>query len=115
MFESLKIENFKAWKSTGELRLAPLTVLFGTNSAGKTSLTQFLLMLKQTIESSDRTRVLHPGDRTTLADLGTFRDLLFDHRLDLPLSFRISFSLPSRLTVKDSANGPNHHLEYGWI
>lgn len=101
MFESLKIENFKAWKSTGELRLAPLTVLFGTNSAGKTSLTQFLLMLKQTIESSDRTRVLHPGDRTTLADLGTFRDLLFDHRLDLPLSFRISFSLPSRLTVKD--------------
>ena len=101
MFESLKIENFKAWRSTGDLRLAPLTVLFGTNSAGKTSLTQFLLMLKQTIESSDRTRVLHPGDRTTLVDLGTFRDLAFDHRLEVPLAFRVSFSLPSRLTVKD--------------
>ena len=101
MIESLKIENFKAWRSTGELRLAPLTVLFGTNSAGKTSLTQFLLMLKQTIESSDRTRVLHPGDTKTLADLGTFRDLVFDHKLDLPLSFRVSLNLPSRLSVKD--------------
>ena len=72
MFTSLKIENFKAWRRTGELRLAPLTVLFGPNSAGKSSLTQFLLMLKQTIESSDRTRVLHPGDRSTIVQLGTF-------------------------------------------
>ena len=105
MFESLKVDNFKAWKSTGHLRFAPLTVLFGTNSAGKTSLTQFLLMLKQTIESSDRTRVLHPGDRATLADLGTFKDLVFDHCLDVPLRFRVCFRLPSRLTVKDPQTG----------
>ena len=106
MQEPLKIENFKAWRSTGELRLAPLTVLFGPNSAGKSSLTQFLLMLKQTIESSDRTRVLHPGDRSTIVQLGTFRDLIFDHRPDGRLSFELSFSLPSRLTIGDpkSAN-----------
>ena len=105
MLTSLKIKNFKAWKSTGDRHLAPLTVFFGTNSAGKTSITQFLLMLKQTIESSDRTRVLHPGDRNTLVDLGTFRDYVFDHRLDAPLSFSMSFSLPSRLTVKDPQTG----------
>ena len=105
MFTSLKIENFKAWRSTGELRLAPLTVLFGPNRAGKSSLTQFLLMLKQTIESSDP-RVLHPGDRNTIVQLGTFRDLIFDHHPDGRLSFELSFSLPSRLTIGDpkSAN-----------
>jgi predicted ATP-dependent endonuclease of OLD family len=27
---------------------------FGTNSSGKSSILQFLLMLKQTVESSDR-------------------------------------------------------------
>jgi hypothetical protein len=62
MLKSLRIKNFKAWKDTGEIRLAPITVFFGGNSAGKTSLLQFLLMLKQTAESSDRRRVLNPGD-----------------------------------------------------
>ena len=38
MIERLHIENFKSWKDTGEVRLAPITVLFGTNSAGKTSI-----------------------------------------------------------------------------
>jgi predicted ATPase len=47
MLKSLRIKNFKAWKDTGEIRLAPITVFFGGNSAGKTSLLQFLLMLKQ--------------------------------------------------------------------
>ena len=36
-----------------------LTGFFGTNSSGKSSILQFLLMLKQTVESSDRSRVLH--------------------------------------------------------
>ena len=101
MFTSLTIDNFKAWRSTGELRLAPLTVLFGPNSSGKTSLTQFLLLLKQTIESADRTQVLHPGDRSTLVQLGTFRDLIFDHDPERRLGFDLTFDLPSRLTVTD--------------
>ena len=97
MFTSLRIENFKAWRDTGVIRLAPLTVLFGPNSSGKTSIIQFLLMLKQTIESPDRNRVLHSGDRTTPVDLGTFRDFVFRHDVDLPLSFRLSCDLTEPL------------------
>lgn len=44
---SSSLKNFKAWKDYGDIRLAPLTVLFGTNSAGKTSIPQLLLLLKQ--------------------------------------------------------------------
>ena len=101
MLKTLEIRNFRAWKETGAIRLAPLTVLFGTNSAGKTSLTQFLLMLKQTIESPDRGRVLHPGDRNSRVDLGRIRDLLFDHDLERTLSFELSYGLPFKLQVKD--------------
>jgi len=38
MLTKLRMKNFKAWRDTGDIRLAPLTVLFGTNSAGKTSI-----------------------------------------------------------------------------
>lgn len=71
MFTHLRIKNFKAWRDTGDIRLAPLTVFFGANSAGKSNLTQFLLALKQTVESPDRQRVLHSGDGKTVVDLGS--------------------------------------------
>lgn len=35
MLTELRIKNFKAWKDTGSVRMAPLTVIFGANSAGK--------------------------------------------------------------------------------
>ena len=62
MLTKLRLRNFKAWKDSGDIRLAPLTVLFGTNSAGKTSIPQLLLLLKQTAESPDRQRALQLGD-----------------------------------------------------
>jgi predicted ATPase len=62
MLRQLQIQNFKAWEDSGEIRLAPLTIFCGNNSSGKSSIAQFLLMLKQTVESYDRKRVLHLGD-----------------------------------------------------
>ncbi len=50
MLTELKLRNFKVWKETGDMRLAPITGLFGTNSSGKSSILQSLLLLKQTIE-----------------------------------------------------------------
>ena len=46
MITQLQIKNFKGWKDTGPLRLAPITVFFGTNSSGKSSLGQLLMMLE---------------------------------------------------------------------
>src|ERR1700677_2825739 len=101
MLKSLRIKNFKAWKDTGEIRLAPITVFFGGNSAGKTSLLQFLLMLKQTAESSDRRRVLNPGDSYTAVELGTFQDLIFEHDLRRKLEFHLSWSAPKPIRFVD--------------
>jgi predicted ATPase len=90
MITQMHAQNFKSWKDTGNLRLAKLTGLFGTNSSGKTSILQVLLMLKQTAESPDRSRVLHTGDDKSLVDLGTFIDLIHNHSTNEQLS--ISFS-----------------------
>lgn len=101
MLTHLRIQNFKSWRDTGAIRLAPITVLFGNNSAGKSSIIQFLLMLKQTVESPDRRRVLHPGDEHTPVDLGTFRDLVFDHDETLRVAFEVQWTLPEALSFLD--------------
>lgn len=102
MLRTLRIKNFKAWQDTGEIRLAPITVFFGGNSAGKTSLLQFLLMLKQTAESPDRRRVLNTGDSYTPVELGTFRDVIFEHDTKRSLEFHLSWSTPESIEFTDS-------------
>jgi len=53
MLTRLCIKNFKSLKDTGDLDIRPLTFLVGPNSSGKSSLLQILLMLRQTIDSTD--------------------------------------------------------------
>jgi hypothetical protein len=105
MITSFHLQNFKAWRDTGRVRLAPLTVLFGANSAGKSSLGHWLLALKQTAQSTDRRRALHLGDDRSLIDLGTYRDCLHGHDLSRRLDFSLRWSLPKRLTVTDPLSG----------
>jgi hypothetical protein len=101
MITSLHLKNFKGWKDTGRLRLAPLTVFFGTNSSGKSSLGQFLMMLKQTANSPDRNRVLHPGDETTAVDLGTVEDLIYQHDATQELWFSLEWRPEGALEIED--------------
>lgn len=108
MLRELRIKNFKNWSDTGVFRLAPITVFFGVNSAGKSSLIQFLLMLKQTAESPDLRRVLHPGDSETQVELGTYRDLVYRHDLSKMIEFSMEWDLPKRFYAIDLTN----HAEY---
>jgi len=109
MLTSVSIENFKAWKKTGKIDLAPLTVIFGANSAGKSSLGHLLLALKQTAISTDRQRALHLGDENSFIDLGTFKDCIFNHDLSNPLNFSLEWQLPPGFKVKDPLQQKTYH------
>ncbi len=102
MFTNLRLQNFKSWVDTGPIRLAPLTIIFGGNSAGKSSLGHLLLALKQTALSSDRKRALNLGDASTLVDLGTFLDCLHGHDLDRKLEFDLAWELPKAIEVRNA-------------
>lgn len=99
MLTSLHIKNFKAWRDTGSIRLAPLTVLFGANSAGKSSIGHLLLALKQTASSADRRRALHTGDENSLIDLGTFIDCLHGRDRNAQLELTLDWALREPLEV----------------
>ena len=81
MLKRLELSNFKVWSELN-LPLGRVTGLFGENGSGKSSILQFLLMLKQTKNASDRNVVLHFGDRGCgdFVELGGYRDVV--HRGD---------------------------------
>jgi len=101
MLTQLSVGNFKSWKRIDRMRLAPITGLFGTNSSGKTSILQLLLMLKQTIESSDRAQVLEFGDEKSLTNLGSFRDVVYEHEKPGTIDFSLNWNLSKPLVVKN--------------
>jgi predicted ATPase len=102
VLKRLHLKNFKGWEDTGPLELAPITVLFGSNSSGKTSLLQSLLLLKQTAASADRTRVLHTGDVNSLVDLGRPSDFVFGHDLNRVVEIGLKWSLPKPIVVPNA-------------
>jgi hypothetical protein len=65
--------------------------LFGTNSSGKTSILQLLLLLKQTVDSADRNIALDLGDNRPLVSLGTLADVLYNHDTTKPLSWSFTW------------------------
>ena len=104
MITELSFANFKSWESVPAMRLAPITGLFGTNSSGKTSILQLLLMLKQTIESTDRAQVLEFGDEKSLTNLGSFRDVVRGHVRPGTLEFALQWNLAEQLKVTNPEN-----------
>lgn len=91
MFKQLRLLNFKAWKDTGDVALKPVTLLLGVNSSGKSSLIQSLLLLKQTVQSPDRTVHLNLGgdEVNDLFNFGSFDDVL--HQRSPQRQFSIAF------------------------
>lgn len=83
MLTHLKLENFKIWQSTGPIRLAPVTLLLGTNSSGKSSLIQSLLLIRQTMRCTDVNIDLYFGkhENNDSVVLGQFKDVLCRHGL----------------------------------
>ena len=102
MITKLGFRNFKAWQNFGPVRFAPLTVLFGSNSSGKSSVAQFLLMLKHTAESADRQMVFNIGSAKTAVDLGNFYEMVFNHDETRRIGIDIQWGLRRALTLRDS-------------
>lgn len=99
MLKNLTIENFKAWRSV-DLEFAPVTGFFGTNSSGKSSLSQFLLMLKQTKNATDRRIVLDFGSDSGLVNLGTYKDVIHDQDANSFMCWSFEWSLPEPLRIR---------------
>lgn len=100
MLNRLVLENFKAWQKLN-ISFGKVTGLFGTNSSGKSSLLQFLLMLKQTKNATDRGLVLDLGGPGQLVNLGTYRDMVYGHDEDKSMSWGLNWSPQDEVEIID--------------
>lgn len=100
MINYLYVENFKAWKSL-DIELGKVTGIFGTNSSGKSSLLQFLLLLKQTKNATDRGLVLDFGGPDQFVNLGSYQDAIYSHDTKLDLYWSLDWKLKTTLDVRN--------------
>jgi hypothetical protein len=93
IIKALTLENFKGIHEPMRVEFKPITLLFGPNSAGKSTIVQALHYVREILERDNV-----DADRTVGADesldLGGFSNLLHKHDLNLPMKFKFELSFP---------------------
>ncbi len=82
--KSFGLENVKAFKDSGFVDIAPITIFVGQNSCGKSSFIRFFKVLNQSLNPTihDASRLaLHSHD-TGAIDYGNFSDVVYGHTSD---------------------------------
>jgi len=89
---AVTLENFKGIGEATRIELKPITLLFGANSAGKSTILQALLYAREILErgNTDPDKTLQGGDAV---DLGGFRNLVHNHDESLTISLRFDLDL----------------------
>jgi predicted ATPase len=95
MLSELRLKNFKSVAKLQTIPLRPITLVYGQNSSGKSSLIQSLLLMKQSLDPGyNRTgRLVFRGDQV---DLGSFKSCIHRHSQKRELIIG--------LTIDDSTN-----------
>ena len=123
MISRIALKGVKSFKEETTIRFAPLTVLTGTNSSGKSSVFQALLALKQTFElPPQRFAGLYLNGK--YVSLGSYADWSSDHKGN-PITLSISLTRSPRYPEETpalvgtyeqyGARAPGSHTKPWWM
>jgi len=76
VLRSLRLQNFRSLRDTGDVELRPIILLVGANSSGKSSFLRFFPLLKQTTLTNSRSPLLWFGEDPGLVDFNSFHNTL---------------------------------------
>jgi predicted ATPase len=90
----IEIENFKGIGGRQIVDLKPITLLFGPNSVGKSTILQAPRYLREILERGnvDPDVTIAGG----LTDLGGFVTLVHNHELDRAVRLKVAMDLPDK-------------------
>lgn len=106
LIKALTIENFKGIREPVRVEFKPITLLFGPNSAGKSTILQAIHYLREIFERNNFNpdSTIAGGD---FIDLGGFRNFVHKRKLDLPIRFQIEMDL-SNTDLPEYISWPGH-------
>ncbi len=90
MITQIRLENFKCFRDLVTVDLKPITVFVGPNSGGKSTLTQPLLLLKQTVLANEASQKLFTYG--PIIDMGDAKSIFNISRPNDPLGIGISLT-----------------------
>lgn len=100
IIKALTIENFKGIREPVRVEFKPITLLFGPNSAGKSTIVQALHYIREILERNNV-----DADRTAWTDesfdMGGFTNLVHKHDLNLPIKIKFELACSSLLDYSD--------------
>ncbi len=107
MFTRISLENFKGFSKKQSIELKPITLIYGSNSSGKSSILQSLLLLKQTLEqSNDKSSILLSKGK--YVDLGNYNEFINGHDSDKNLVIKLKLpEFSTKRTYLSSVFGNN--------
>lgn len=116
MLKSISLENYKCFEKLSvddreELEIAPLTVLCGVNSSGKSSIINSLLLQKQSYEDSAISNSMKFNGEYVIS--GRFKDVSFK-RLNDNITFITSYEIRKPQKYKQGVKKQSKHDITAW-
>lgn len=86
IFTKFELENFKSFLTRQSVPMAPITLLYGPNGGGKSSIIQALLMLRQSMGSGTPDLLVAGSD----VDLGSWSSIVSQHDVNREVRFALT-------------------------
>lgn len=100
LLKSLTIENYKAFsnKNKNTLILKPITLIYGWNNSGKSSILELVQLISNIFKSPNQfDNSIESFDANSLLGIGSYENFIFENNIsnDLKVSFEFKNILPS--------------------
>lgn len=90
MITNYSIENFKVFLTEANLKFAPITLIYGPNSSGKSSIIQSLIVLRESLIKNNQSNSLKTNN--SFFELGSYVSVVNNHDSNKKIKYQIEFS-----------------------
>lgn len=91
LISSVSLKNFRGFRNSGKIKLAPLTFLVGPNSSGKSTIADSILLTAQSMSGSLIWST--PNWIGGLVDLGSYEDTVYGHKISNSISMEFGLKV----------------------
>src|SRR5574344_135164 len=107
MIKNISLSNFRSFEDMQNILIKPITLVYGANSVGKSSILKSLLLMKQSLE--DATNI--NSNLTTkghFVDVGNYKDFINKQDLTKDFSVKFNFDISSTNEKNKFIRLPNY-------